>query len=168
MIAAGVTLSLYISLPSLAALAAFVTDMGLTGPPVLQMFDAACGSHCPIPFDAPARWNAGLPGVLDRQESRLQLELAVIQRRLARVAQLQDSPQPRTPRSACVRAAGTCITSPMSGWPHRRGKGHPLVRPRHCLPIDTCSQLACLCASGCFWMGCGWPLTAVLHPHPYR
>ena len=111
--------------------------------------------------------NAGLPGVLDRQESRLQLELAVIQRRLARVAQLQDGPQPRTPRLALASHPAS------SGWPYRCDKGHCLFMPRHnacpLMLVASGHGRAPLCASG--WISrsvCGWLLTAVnCTPHSF-
>lgn len=79
--------------------------LGSLGSPVYRSefsrrasLDFGAGSADPTAGAGQGRLASGLPGVLDRQESRLQLELAVIQRRLARVAQLQDCPQPRTPR----------------------------------------------------------------------
>lgn len=42
---------------------------------------------------------SGLPGTLDRQDSRLQMDLAGIQKRLHKIAQLRETP-PSSPRSA--------------------------------------------------------------------
>ena len=46
-----------------------------------------------------SRLQSGLPGTLDRRDSRLQMDLAGIQKRLHKIAQLRDTP-PSSPRSA--------------------------------------------------------------------
>lgn len=48
---------------------------------------------------SPSQLQSGLPGTLDRRDSRLQLDLAGIQKRLHKIAQLRDTP-PSSPRSA--------------------------------------------------------------------
>ena len=47
---------------------------------------------------SPSHLQSGLPGTLDRRESRLQTDLAGIQKRLHKIAQLRDTP-PSSPRS---------------------------------------------------------------------
>ena len=48
---------------------------------------------------SPSQLHSGLPGTLDRRDSRLQMDLAGIQKRLHKIAQLRDTP-PSSPRSA--------------------------------------------------------------------
>ena len=48
---------------------------------------------------SPSHLHSGLPGTLDRRDSRLQMDLAGIQKRLHKIAQLRDTP-PSSPRSA--------------------------------------------------------------------
>ncbi len=47
---------------------------------------------------SPSQLRSGLPGTLDRRDSRLQTDLAGIQKRLHKIAQLRDTP-PSSPRS---------------------------------------------------------------------
>ena len=49
---------------------------------------------------APSQLSSGLPGTLNRADSRLQLELAGIQNRLKKIAQLRDNIPCSSPRSA--------------------------------------------------------------------
>lgn len=48
---------------------------------------------------SPSHLHPGLPGTLDRRDSRLQMDLAGIQKRLHKIAQLRETP-PSSPRSA--------------------------------------------------------------------
>ncbi len=49
-------------------------------------------------LSSPSQLQSGLPGTLDRKDSRLQMDLAGIQKRLHKIAQLRDTP-PSSPRS---------------------------------------------------------------------
>ena len=68
------------------------------------------GRHTRFPLDDETSWRlasvsspshlqSGLPGTLDRRDSRLQMDLAGIQKRLHKIAQLRETP-PSSPRSA--------------------------------------------------------------------
>ncbi|KAL3154014.1 hypothetical protein ABBQ32_013567 [Trebouxia sp. C0010 RCD-2024] len=70
--------------------------------------DAGRHTHFPLDHEtswrlaaatSPSRLHSGLPGTLDRRDSRLQMDLAGIQKRLHKIAQLRDTP-PSSPRSS--------------------------------------------------------------------
>lgn len=58
------------------------------------------GLHSSVAWtlSSPSQLQSGLPGTLDRRDSRLQMDLAGIQKRLHKIAQLRDTP-PSSPRS---------------------------------------------------------------------
>ncbi|KAL0019204.1 hypothetical protein WJX77_006362 [Trebouxia sp. C0004] len=55
-------------------------------------------SNVACTLSSPNQLQSGLPGTLDRGDSRLQMDLAGIQKRLHKIAQLRDTP-PSSPRS---------------------------------------------------------------------
>jgi len=79
-------------------------------------------------LSSPSQLQSGLPGTLDRRDSRLQMDLAGIQKRLHKIAQLRDTP-PSSPRSgerisSWASPPNTEVASPRSpdlGWSRTLG-----------------------------------------------
>lgn len=65
-------------------------------------------------LSSPSQLQSGLPGSLDRRDSRLQMDLAGIQKRLHKIAQLRDTP-PSSPRSGERISSWTSPRSPDLG-----------------------------------------------------
>lgn len=96
-------------------------------------------------LSSPSHLQSGLPGTLDRRESRLQMDLAGIQKRLHKIAQLRDTP-PSSPRSADRISAWSSpshsdAASPTANLGRSRTLGSR-VSPLNLSPLKTSTTIA--------------------------
>lgn len=112
------------------------------------------GRHARSPLDCETSWRlasspshlqSGLPGTLDRRDSRLQMDLAGIQKRLHKIAHLRETP-PSSPRSADRISAWSSpsrsdAASPNADLSRSRTLG-PRVSPLKLSPLRTTTTMA--------------------------